>query len=133
MGWNSGGGVSSIFCQNPMGGGRGGSFAKNCHGGPPISGFIAFWLTSVLKFAWWVTLPIPTPSPPMRFHGFYKALGIIQMLHLVICHLCCSNLVLRHLWLIQKWKKGFFTKNVVLLMQLKLALSKREKVLFWTS
>ncbi len=28
------------------------AFRKNCLGGPPISGFIAFLLTSVLKFAW---------------------------------------------------------------------------------
>jgi hypothetical protein len=27
------------------------AFRKNCLGGPPISGFIAFLLTSVLKFA----------------------------------------------------------------------------------
>jgi hypothetical protein len=88
--------------NSPGGGAGGGAFAKNCQGGPPISGFITLLLTSVLKFAWGVTLPIPTPPPPMRFHGFYKALGIIQMPHVVICHLCCSNLVLRHLWLIQK-------------------------------
>ena len=27
------------------------AFRKNCYGGPPISGFIAFLLTSVLRFA----------------------------------------------------------------------------------
>ncbi len=42
-------------------------FRKNCLGGPPISGFIAFLLTSVLKFAWggYYIYPSPSPHPPV--------------------------------------------------------------------
>ena len=41
-------------------------FRKNCRGGPPISGFIVFLLTSVQKFAWGVLyLPSPFPLTPL--------------------------------------------------------------------
>ena len=46
---NPGEGVPDVFCQNPQGGSR--VSGKIAWGGPPISGFIAFLLTSVLKFA----------------------------------------------------------------------------------
>jgi hypothetical protein len=45
---NSGEGVPDVFAKIPRGVK---AFRKNCLGGPPISGFIAFLLTSVLKFA----------------------------------------------------------------------------------
>jgi hypothetical protein len=50
-------------------GGQG--FQAKLPGGPPISGFIAFLLTRVLKFAWWspiFTLPLPPPAPPPCMH-----------------------------------------------------------------
>jgi hypothetical protein len=42
-------GVLVVFCQNPLGGSR--LSGKLARWGPPISAFIAFLLTSVLKFA----------------------------------------------------------------------------------
>ena len=50
---NAGEGVPDVFAKIPRGG-----------GGPPISGFIAFLLTSVLKFAWGGYYINPPPSPP---------------------------------------------------------------------
>jgi hypothetical protein len=49
---NPGEGVPDVFCQNPKGGSRlSGKIAwGGGAGGPLISGFIAFLLTSVLKF-----------------------------------------------------------------------------------
>jgi hypothetical protein len=51
-------------------GGGGEAFKKNCLGGPPISGFIAFLLTSVLKFSrgGYYIYPPPSPtSPPYQW------------------------------------------------------------------
>jgi hypothetical protein len=55
-------GYLMFFCQNPQGGSR--VSGKIAWGGPPISGFIAFLLTSVLKFAWGGYYIYPPPSPP---------------------------------------------------------------------
>ena len=43
------------------------AFRENCQWGSPISGFITFLLTSVLKFAWGVgpgVLYLQSPFPP---------------------------------------------------------------------
>ncbi len=61
------GGGTWSFWQNPQGVK---AFRKNCLGGSPISGFIAFLLTSVLKFPWGgpiITNP-PSPSSPPHVH-----------------------------------------------------------------
>jgi hypothetical protein len=56
------------------------AFRKNCQGGSPILGFIAFLLTSVLKFTW-VVLYLPSPLPPcvllcfVRLYLFYLTLS----------------------------------------------------------
>ncbi len=62
---NRGEGVLDFFAKIPRGVK---AFRKNCLGGPPISGFIAFLLTSVLKFAWggyYIYPPLPPTSPPL--------------------------------------------------------------------
>ncbi len=46
---NPGKGVPDVFAKIPRGGSR--LSGKNCLGRDPISGFITFVLTSVLKFA----------------------------------------------------------------------------------
>jgi hypothetical protein len=59
-----GGGVPEVFAKIPRGVK---AFMKNCQGGPYISGFIAFLLTSFLKFAWEVYIyPHPFPPHPLR-------------------------------------------------------------------
>ncbi len=64
-GWKSRGGGPDVFAKIPRGIK---AFMENCLGGPPISGFIAFLLTSVLKFAWGggycINPPCPPPGPP---------------------------------------------------------------------
>jgi hypothetical protein len=59
---NPGEGVSEVFAKIPRGGG-GKTFKKNCLRGPPISGFIAFLLTSVLKFSRGGYYIYPPPTP----------------------------------------------------------------------
>jgi hypothetical protein len=61
---NPGEGVPDVFCQNPWGGSR--LSGKIAWVGPTISGFIAYLLTSVLKFAWggYYIYPPPTSTPP---------------------------------------------------------------------
>ena len=53
-------GYLMFFAKIPRGGQ---GFQEKLPGGPPISGFIAFLLTSVLKFAWGGCFIYPTPSP----------------------------------------------------------------------
>jgi hypothetical protein len=58
-------GVPEVFAKIPRGVK---ALRKNCQLGPPISGFVAFLLTNVLKFAWeegplYLPSPLP-PSPP---------------------------------------------------------------------
>jgi hypothetical protein len=57
---NPGEGIALVFDKIPMGVGSrlSGKIARR---GPPISGLIAFLLTSILRFAW--AGPIFTPSP----------------------------------------------------------------------
>ncbi len=74
---NLGEGIPDVFWQNPKGGSRLSEKIAWGGGGPPISGFIAFLLTSVLKFAWGgtiFTLPPPPTSPPplMCIYGCIK-------------------------------------------------------------
>jgi hypothetical protein len=66
-------GVPDVFCQNPWGGGGGQGFQKKLPGGPNISGYIAFLLTSVLKFAWgrYYIYPPPTLSEINHWEGVH--------------------------------------------------------------
>ncbi len=61
-GWKSRGGGTWCFLPKSLGGSR--VSGKIAWGGPPISGFIAFLLTSVLKFAWGGYYIYPPPFPP---------------------------------------------------------------------
>jgi hypothetical protein len=65
---NPGEGVPAVFAKIRWGRGVK-ALRKNCLGGPTILGFIAFLLTSVLKFAWGVLyLPSPHLTPPPLVH-----------------------------------------------------------------
>jgi hypothetical protein len=61
---NPGEGVRDVFAKIPRGGVKG--FGKNCLGGPPILGFIAFLLTSFLKICLGgaVSSPLTPLTPP---------------------------------------------------------------------
>jgi hypothetical protein len=52
-----------MFLPKSLGGGQGFQ-EKLPEGGPPITGFIAFLLTSVLKFVLYLPSPLPPPHPP---------------------------------------------------------------------
>jgi hypothetical protein len=73
---NPGEGVPEAFAKIPRGVK---AFRKNCHGPPPILGFIAFLLTSVLKFARGVYI-YPHP-PPLCAYMNMVYLVKIQMNH----------------------------------------------------
>jgi hypothetical protein len=48
------------------------AFRNNCEGSPPISGFIAFLLTRILKCArggYYIDPPPPPSSPPVCIYG----------------------------------------------------------------
>jgi hypothetical protein len=57
-------------------------------GGPPISGFIAFLLTSVLKFAWggYCIYPPPSPTSPPCVHLCLILMYFVNFFGLVNCN-----------------------------------------------
>ncbi len=57
---DTGEGVPEFFSKNPRGVK---AFRKICLGGPPVLGFIAFLLTSVMKFGRRGYYIYPPPSP----------------------------------------------------------------------
>jgi hypothetical protein len=82
---NPGEGVPDVFLPKSQGEGGGGKASrKNYLGGPPISGFIAFLLTSVLKSAWgeYYTYPPLSPhlTPPPCASMIPVILGVYQIL-----------------------------------------------------
>jgi len=66
------------FLPKSLGGVK--AFRKNCMGGPPNLNFIAFLLTSVLKFAWGSYInQSPCPSPPSLHLCIKETLFVFAM------------------------------------------------------
>ncbi len=104
-GWKSRGGGTGCFLPKSLGGSR--LSGKIDWGGPPISGFIAFLLTSVLKFAWGGYYIYTPPSPPLcasMFGGKYLSASCTKSDMRATC--ICIHPIFFHFFSFAERKRG---------------------------